>query len=389
MHSHRRCAALCGASIEGVTTAMAAMEDLRDLLIDELRDIYDAEHRITKALPKMRKAAGSGELKEGFDLHLQETEGQIERLEQVFDLLDEPAKRKKCEGIAGLLGIDTFTVKVRSTACSPCGVQPLDIMMVLDRTGSMCMTSAGTWDPACTDLNNAREGMKTFLGFLEPTTQWVGLSVLPPATSMSPTDRCATPVGSRYNSRSAAYTIVGLSDDYSQNRVLQTGSALVSTINCQKGNGPTAYANALEAAQRELETRGRPLVKDVIIFLSDGAANTGPAYTPEYPRTSPYRTQPCRQGVTSAATIKAKGTLIYSIGYDLNALNGGANRCQNGVTGANESPAITAYQAIEAIASSPATFYNKPTAGQLKTIFTDIASDLARGRSALIDDDVQ
>ena len=290
---------------------------------------------------------------------------------------------------AGLLGIDTFTVKVRSTACSPCGVQPLDIMMVLDRTGSMCMTSAGTWDPACTDLNNAREGMKTFLGFLEPTTQWVGLSVLPPATSMSPTDRCATPVGSRYNSRSAAYTIVGLSDDYSQNRVLQTGSALVSTINCQKGNGPTAYANALEAAQRELETRGRPLVKDVIIFLSDGAANTGPAYTPEYPRTSPYRTQPCRQGVTSAATIKAKGTLIYSIGYDLNALNGGANRCQNGVTGANESPAITAYQAIEAIASSPATFYNKPTAGQLKTIFTDIASDLARGRSALIDDDVQ
>lgn len=82
---------------------MAAMEDLRDLLIDELRDIYDAEHRITKALPKMRKAAGSEELKEAFDMHLQETEGQIERLEQVFDLLDEPAKRKKCEGILGLL----------------------------------------------------------------------------------------------------------------------------------------------------------------------------------------------------------------------------------------------------------------------------------------------
>lgn len=82
---------------------MAAMEDLHDLLIDELRDIYDAEHRITKALPKMRKAAGSEELKDGFDLHLQETEGQIERLEQIFDLLDEPAKRKKCEGILGLL----------------------------------------------------------------------------------------------------------------------------------------------------------------------------------------------------------------------------------------------------------------------------------------------
>ena len=79
------------------------MEDLRDLLVDELRDVYDAEHRITKALPKMRKAAGSEELKEAFDMHLQETEGQIERLEQIFDLLDEPAKRKKCEGILGLL----------------------------------------------------------------------------------------------------------------------------------------------------------------------------------------------------------------------------------------------------------------------------------------------
>jgi ferritin-like metal-binding protein YciE len=82
---------------------MAAMEDLRDLLVDELRDIYDAEHRITKALPKMRKAAGSPDLQDAFDMHLQETEGQIERLEQVFDLLDEPAKRKKCEGILGLI----------------------------------------------------------------------------------------------------------------------------------------------------------------------------------------------------------------------------------------------------------------------------------------------
>ena len=62
---------------------MAALDDLRDLFVDELRDIYDAEHRITKALPKMRKAAGSDELQEAFDMHLQETEGHIARLEQV------------------------------------------------------------------------------------------------------------------------------------------------------------------------------------------------------------------------------------------------------------------------------------------------------------------
>src|SRR3546814_11288599 len=79
-------AALCAALHTG-ETAMAAMEDLRDLLVDELRDIYDAEHRITKALPKMRKAAGSADLQEAFDMHLQETDGQIERPQQVFDLL--------------------------------------------------------------------------------------------------------------------------------------------------------------------------------------------------------------------------------------------------------------------------------------------------------------
>jgi ferritin-like metal-binding protein YciE len=82
---------------------MAAMEDLRDLLIHELEDLYDAEHRITKALPKLRKAAGSAELKDAFDMHLQETEGQINRLEQCFDLLGESAKRKKCHGILGLI----------------------------------------------------------------------------------------------------------------------------------------------------------------------------------------------------------------------------------------------------------------------------------------------
>ena len=286
---------------------------------------------------------------------------------------------------AGLLGIDSFKIKATSTACSPCGIKPLDVMMVLDRTGSMCQTSTGASDPACTDLNNAREGMKTFLTYMEPTIQWVGLTVLPPATGTGSTARCATPDEATYNSTTAAYNIVGLSSNYSTNRVLNTSSTLVSTINCQKGAGRTSYANALEAAQKELETNGRPNVKDVIIFLSDGAANIGPTY---YSTSSPYRTKPCHQGVSSAAVIKGKGTLIYSIGYDLNANNGGANICTS-YTGADESPAITAYSAIQQIASSPAAFFNKPSAGQLKTIFTDIAADLQRGTSALIDESVQ
>jgi hypothetical protein len=284
---------------------------------------------------------------------------------------------------AKVLGVDHFTVRAKSTACSPCGVKPLDVMLVLDRTGSMCQTHSGANDPACTDLNNARDGMKTFLGFMDAETQWVGLGVLPPATSIG--NRCTTPDTPNYNSTSAKYTIVPLSADYSVNGQLRSSSNLVSTINCQKGGGRTAYANALEEAQKELNLHGRTDVQDVIVFLSDGAANIGPTY---YSSSSPYRKQPCHQGVWSAAPIKSKGTIIYSIGYDLDALNGGANRCETW-DGRNESPAITAYQALEGIASGPAHFYNKPSAGQLRTIFTAIAADMSRGSAALIDESVQ
>jgi hypothetical protein len=284
---------------------------------------------------------------------------------------------------ARILGIDSFNINVKSTACSPCGVKPLDIMLVLDRTGSMCQDHWGRWDPGCTDLNNARTGMKEFLKLFDASTQWVGLGVLPPATSVG--SRCSTPDTPNYNSRTAAYTIVKLSSDYAKNGVLNSGSDLVQTINCQKGGGRTAYANALEAAQTELDARGRPDVTDVIVFLSDGAANIGPTY---YSTTSPYRRQPCHQGVWSAGAIKSRGTLVYSIGYDLDALDGGANECTS-YTGADEMPRITAYQALEQIASRPDTFYNKPGPGELKTIFTQVAADISRGSSALIDNDAE
>ncbi|HET7856573.1 MAG TPA: vWA domain-containing protein [Gaiellaceae bacterium] len=284
---------------------------------------------------------------------------------------------------AGVLGIREFNFRVRATACSPCGVKPVDMMLVLDRTGSMCQDHWGNYDPACTDLRNAREGMKTFLGFFDGSTQWIGLAVLPPATSVG--NRCVKPDTNNYNSRSAAYTIVSLSSDYVRNGRLNENSDLVRTIECQKADGRTAYANALEAAQQELDRNGRPDVKDVIVFLSDGAANIGPTY---YSTSSPYRRQPCHQGVWSADDIKDGDTLIYSIGYDLDALNGGANRCTS-YTGADEQPSITAYQALEQIASSEDTFYNQPNPGELRTIFTKIAADLAQGSSALIDDELR
>ncbi|MGH7508522.1 MAG: ferritin-like domain-containing protein [Gemmatimonadales bacterium] len=82
---------------------MAKLKSLDDLLVHELQDIYHAEGQITKALPKMIKAASNPELQAAFEEHLEQTEGQIERLDQVFKLLGLPAKGKKCEGMAGLI----------------------------------------------------------------------------------------------------------------------------------------------------------------------------------------------------------------------------------------------------------------------------------------------
>ena len=82
---------------------MADTGTLHDAFIDELRDTYDAERQLTKALPKLAKAATSPQLREAFETHLEETQGQIERLEQVFETLDEKVRGKHCDGIAGII----------------------------------------------------------------------------------------------------------------------------------------------------------------------------------------------------------------------------------------------------------------------------------------------
>jgi len=283
---------------------------------------------------------------------------------------------------ARVLGFDEIEVSARATACSPCGSRPLDVMLVLDRTGSMCMTHSGAFDPSCTDLENAREGMLEFVSFMDPTIDRIGLAVLPPALG----SRCSTPSGlahANYNSTSSSYVLVPLSDDFKTNGELNRSSQLVSTIECVRAGGVTSYATALEKAQGELAAHGRPEAPDVIVFLSDGAANYGPSY---YSNSSNYRRRPCRQGVTSAGAIKSAGTTIYSIGYDLDAQNGGANVCES-FTGADESPSITAYEALRQIASDSSTFFNKPAPGDLSVIYTTIASEI--GGARLVDDGTQ
>jgi ferritin-like metal-binding protein YciE len=78
-------------------------KDLSALFLDTLKDIYYAEKQIYKSLPKMAKAANSDGLRAAFEKHHEETEGQIERLEQIFELLGKPARGKKCDAIEGIL----------------------------------------------------------------------------------------------------------------------------------------------------------------------------------------------------------------------------------------------------------------------------------------------
>jgi ferritin-like metal-binding protein YciE len=79
------------------------MDNLRELLVDELKDIYNAEQQLTKALPRMAKKASHPQLKNAFETHLRETEAQVDRLEQVFEALGEKAKGKTCAAMKGIL----------------------------------------------------------------------------------------------------------------------------------------------------------------------------------------------------------------------------------------------------------------------------------------------
>lgn len=82
---------------------VVSVDTLEKLFISELKDLYSAEKQITRALTKMAKAATSEELRKAFESHLKETEGQIERLDRVFEILGKAASGKSCHGTKGVL----------------------------------------------------------------------------------------------------------------------------------------------------------------------------------------------------------------------------------------------------------------------------------------------
>lgn len=78
-------------------------QGLMKLYVDELKDLYNAENQLVKALPKLAKAASSDELRQGFETHLKQTEGHVQRLEKIFESIGQSPKGKKCAGMEGLV----------------------------------------------------------------------------------------------------------------------------------------------------------------------------------------------------------------------------------------------------------------------------------------------
>jgi ferritin-like metal-binding protein YciE len=90
-------------SSKNLRRCIVQQAELKDLFIDELKDIYSAETQLVKALPKMAKAAASDELRNGFEEHLEQTKGHVARLEKIFAVFEEKPTGKKCMGMEGLI----------------------------------------------------------------------------------------------------------------------------------------------------------------------------------------------------------------------------------------------------------------------------------------------
>jgi ferritin-like metal-binding protein YciE len=118
---------------------MSKISNLEALLIDELRDLYNAENQLIKALPKMAQAASNEELKEAFEGHLEETKGHAERLLKAFELLGESEKGKTCHAMKGLVEEGSEAIK----ADAPPAVRDAELIGAAQRVEHYEMAAYG------------------------------------------------------------------------------------------------------------------------------------------------------------------------------------------------------------------------------------------------------
>jgi ferritin-like metal-binding protein YciE len=128
------------------------MSALKETLLNELADVYDAEKQLLKALPKMAKAASDEDLKDAFESHLEETEEHVQRLEKVFEMFGQSAKGKKCKAMQGLIEEGEELIRDKQgDAALICAAQKVEHYEIASY-GSLCAWAKAIGEEDAADL---------------------------------------------------------------------------------------------------------------------------------------------------------------------------------------------------------------------------------------------
>ena len=224
----------------------------------------------------------------------------------------------------GMFGFRSFRVGVDAEACGPCGTATEhDIMLVLDRTGSMQATAEASNHQ--TKIMNLKSALVNGLLPTLSSRDRVGMTVFPPDTASSALCDYKDPnstdsIRGFYLDPTADYLALPMSDGFLDGTGgLNQNSDLIRDINCLGPFGTTDYLDPLRSPPTELLDQGRPGADKVIIMISDGAANqvADPACLGHYPQLPPIYecANPCKAGIDAANSAKDDGIQIYAIAY--------------------------------------------------------------------------
>jgi Flp pilus assembly protein TadG len=323
-----------------------------------------------------------------------------------------------------LFGVSDWTVKAQGAACGPCdsSANKFDVMVVLDRSYSMCLSSSGGYN-GCSDISNAVEGIKALLQFFNTQSDRVGLVLLGPTDDKSPFDHAgaaspcdtANPGDYAVSGKGRFYGTVGdfmdgtpssydtwvvapLANDFkSSDGSLNASSRLVSTLNCVEPKFWTPIAPAIDEARKELINKARAGATKVLVYFGDGGgtvqpmkrdANGNPLATQSwYTPTTGNNLLPCHDAVAQAQRAKDAGIDVYTIGYDLNASD--ANTCYKNnkpLDATQKESGIDARSTMQQMATPGGThFYEKATPGEVYSIFNAVGHEITSGGTRLVE----
>ena len=276
---------------------------------------------------------------------------------------------------ASIFGLSSIPVTATATAAGSGGsAQSFDIEIVVDPTASMNSADAGCTISGASRLTCAMAGVRTLLGELSPSADYIGLMTFPGTTTSTEAAKdydCSgtTPTVQPYKS-SPVYQILGLSHDFkasatattlapTSNLVMAAGGKSGCTGMTAVGGVGTFYADAITAAQADLAANGRTGVQKVIILLSDGDATATSANMP-----TGRSTNQCHQAITAASTATTAGTRIYTIAYG--APTSSTTSCTTDTTH------ISACSTLSQMASNPSMFYSDENGGCTSSAHTGL-----------------